>query len=90
MSSPNPIALRDISLCREGKTELIVGLCLPGEVRCDVTLLDPSETLEDHFGTLESAALLFWGDWPTESPDDGDVITLELVDRNGVLRHYPH
>jgi hypothetical protein len=70
--------------------ELVLGYPQPGDTELEMTIASGPSELTECLMLHPEGALAVWGQWPPRENDGETVISVDLVDADGILRAHPH
>jgi hypothetical protein len=71
-------------------SELVLGYPSPDDAELEMVILNGPSELTECLMLHPEGSLVVWGEWPGRENDGESVITVNLVDADGVLRRHPH
>jgi hypothetical protein len=71
------------------KGELVIGYPSASRPQLEMRIISGPGELGSYLVSQPEGGLVVWGEWPGRD-NDADAITLNLVDKDGVLRPHPH
>jgi len=70
--------------------EVVLGYPSRDDLEFEMVIISGPSELTESLMHHPEGALAIWGQWPPRENDGHDVITIDLVDADGVLRSHPH
>jgi hypothetical protein len=70
--------------------ELVLGYPQPGDTELEMLIASGPSDLTECLMHHPEGALVVWGQWPSRENDGETVISVDLVDADGILRSHPH
>jgi len=70
--------------------ELVLGYPQPGDAELEMVIASGPSELTECLMLHPEGALAVWGQWPPRENDGKTVISVDLVDADGILRSHPH
>jgi hypothetical protein len=70
--------------------ELVLGYPQPGDTELEMLIASGPSELTERLMLHPEGALVVWGQWPPRDNDGETVISVDLVDPDGILRSHPH
>jgi len=70
--------------------DAVVGTLPAGEIELDVEFVASPAELDEYAEDLLAGAIVIYGAFPARDNDGESAVTLDLPDRDGVVRPHPH
>jgi hypothetical protein len=70
--------------------DALVGQLIPDEIEIDMNIVSSVSELGEFAGTLPLGATVIYGRFPGRDNDGERAVTLDLPDRDGLVRQHPH
>lgn len=70
--------------------EIVLGYPTPDNVEIEMEIISGPSELTEYLMLHPEGSRVVWGEWPVKGNDGESVVTVDLVDSDGVLRSHPH